>query len=70
MFSVYDGGSAAKYNDPTTTSIWRTNTFTSFEQALKYTKDWLGDYDTLPDNWDGKAYDYSGYGDTIEIVEE
>lgn len=49
---------------------WDRHSFNSFEEALAYTKKWLGDYAvTIPENWDGSSYDYSGYGDIIEIRE-
>lgn len=46
---------------------WNNNFFRDFTQALKYAKSWLGVQDTLPENYQGEPYDYSGFGDMIEI---
>lgn len=45
---------------------WDNSTFESFEAALAYALKWLGCY--APKTLEvGIPYDYSGYGDTIEI---
>lgn len=72
MFNVYDNNKPAssagfpnlKYSD------WARNSFASFQEALSYAKNWLGQWDNLPDGWDGSPHDYSSYGDTIEIRKE
>lgn len=47
---------------------WNNSSFDTFEEALKYAKSWLGDFDSIPPNFaPNQKYDYSGYGDTIEI---
>ena len=46
---------------------WNDNFFRDFVDALKYAKSWLGEYDTLPDDYQGEPYDYNGHGDIIEI---
>ncbi len=48
---------------------WDNHLFDSFDDALVYANKWLGyypDYVSLKVN---KPWDYSGYGDFIEIVE-
>ncbi len=69
-FSVFDNGKPAIRG----TDDWAENSFTSLSEALDYAHAWLGDYSP------GKTvlwrvavnmlYDYSGYGDTIEIRTE
>ena len=46
---------------------WNNNFFREFADALKYAKSWLGEWDTLPENYQGEPYDYNGYGTMIEI---
>ncbi len=46
---------------------WDNSFFNSFADAVEYSRQWLGDYDNLPDEWNGSCWDYSGYGDVIEI---
>ena len=46
---------------------WDNNFFREFADALKYTKSWLGKWDTLPENYQGEPYDYNGYETMIEI---
>ena len=48
-------------------TCWNKYFYTDFGQALAYAKNWLGEYDTLPEDYQGDPYDYSGYGDKIEI---
>jgi hypothetical protein len=69
-FSVYENGKPCnrigfpilKGND------WKNHSFDTFEAAQEYANDWLGDYATpLTVN---VPYEYSGYGDMIEIREE
>jgi hypothetical protein len=43
------------------------SSFPTFAEAFAYARLWLGEYENLPENWDGSPYDYSGYGDLIEI---
>lgn len=70
MFNVYDNGkpaSTAGQKVLTPGNGWDNHSFHTFEKAVEYAKLYLGEYDCLPANWDGLSYDYSGYGDTIEI---
>lgn len=75
MYTVYDKDKPA--ND-TSYELggegWQNATFETFEEAVRYVSDWLG-------NWapslsflrmvlaNEAEYDYSGYGDTIQIKE-
>jgi hypothetical protein len=54
---------------------WNNSIFDSFNDALKYVYKWIGEY-ADPDSMTGSSgikvnipYDYSGYGDMIEIRE-
>lgn len=46
--------------------MWGNNFFRTFEKAKQYAKNWLGMYDTIPDDWQGERFEW-GYGCTIEI---
>jgi hypothetical protein len=48
---------------------WATHLFTTYEEALGYAHDWLGEWGDGIALSLGKKVDYSGYGDTIEIRE-
>ena len=63
-YEVLDNGKPAIILHST---IWNKYFYRDFESAMKYAKSWLGQYDSLPSNWQGEKYDYSGYNDTIEI---
>jgi hypothetical protein len=63
-YFVLDNGKPAIMED---SKVWNKHFYTDFGQALGYAKNWLGEYDTLPENYQGDPYDYSGYGDKIEI---
>ena len=67
-FLVKENGKNCNGEDFNLSNVrWATNEFPTFEEAIEYTKQWLGTIYTLPDNWDGNKYDYSGYGDNISI---
>jgi len=51
-----------------TKECWANSTFSTFEEAHDYAVSWLGHFE-VGDMELGKVYDYSGYGDTIEIRE-
>lgn len=64
-YEVLDNGKPATIPN---FSCWKNNFFTDFGAAKKYVEDWLGMYKAgLPENWQGEPWDYSGYGDKIEI---
>ena len=67
MYQVQYNGTPASI---TGSFIWHNADYKTFEDALVYAKDYMGEFaGTIPDSWDGSAYDYTGYGDTIAIVE-
>jgi hypothetical protein len=74
-FNVYDNGRPAKSSSfskwkrgKSSNSDWANHSFASFEEAQQYADKWLGDYAApLTVN---QPYDYSGYGDLVEIREE
>lgn len=71
MFAVYEGGAPANNsrwkNRDSHSPAWANSRFDTFAEAVAYARKWLGEYDCLPLDWDGKPFDYSGYGDLIEI---
>lgn len=75
MFTVYENGiPAIGANFGIKAECWQNATFETFEEAVRYASEWLG-------NWSPSLsylrvalaneaeYDYSGYGDTIQIKE-
>jgi len=67
MYQVYDNGRLADLtNSGNQDSIWQHPVCETFEQALQYAEQWLGDLAgiNLKPN---VPVDYSGYGDMIEI---
>jgi|WetSurMetagenome_2_1015567.scaffolds.fasta_scaffold1456629_1 hypothetical protein len=67
MYTVFENDKPARYS---TSSIWNICSFNNIESARLYAKSWLGEYDCIPENWDGSPIDYSGYGDTISIIKD
>lgn len=67
MFVVKDSGKDAVIEKGML--YWQKCRFEKFDEAVIYARHWLGEWDTLPTDWDGSPYDYSG-GDTIYIVKE
>lgn len=73
MFAIYDNDRPAKYPEcKVDRKAWPNNKFKSFAEAREYVSRWLGSdsFYPIPQQWDGSKYDYSGYGDTIEIRKE
>ena len=77
MFQVFDNGNPADHRfNKTVSTIWGPSHFDSFNAALIYARQWLWPYGgedasgltgiVLHPN---TPYDYSGYGDFIEIRE-
>ena len=64
MYKVLDNGKPALLIE----SEWKKFEYDTFEEALSYVESWLGEEYSIPFGWRGSRYDYSGYGDTIEIV--
>lgn len=76
MFIVTDNGNPANENGfPRLKGHgWTQGTFTTWEAAVKYARNWLGEYDVLPALLEEQkpddeqfSVDYSGCGDVIEI---
>jgi hypothetical protein len=67
MFKVFDGGKPANYEHHKVHSSWQNCTFKSFVEALNYAHKWLGVYSPGKILKLNTPYDYSGYGDIIEI---
>lgn len=70
-YAVYDNGKPASrtgYPQITNINDWNTHRFSSIEDAVQYAHDWLGAW-SLPLKVN-EPYDYSGYGDFIEIKRE
>jgi len=65
-FIVYDSGKYARQSS----GGWDRCHYDSMYEAICYARHWLGDVSSIPDDWDGKSINYSGYGDTIEIRHE
>lgn len=76
MFKVYDNGKEANCFGYKVHESWDAKGFETFEAALIYARKWIAPYGGSYDGTDGvilqlnKPYDYSGYGDFIEIREE
>lgn len=74
MYAVYDNGKPAELGIHTSFDKY---TFSTFAAALIYARKWLGpSFGGSEDGKNGvilelnKAWDYSGFGDTIEIRSE
>ena len=67
QYCVYDNGKPARYPDCKVDDSWDNNVFFTFDEAFAYARNWLGEWDMLPSDWNGSSLDYSGAGDTIEI---
>jgi len=61
-FEVFDGGLAATGLPP-----WDKYSFDTKKEAIQYARDWLGEWNLLPDDWDGESFDY---GPSIIEVKE
>jgi hypothetical protein len=70
MFVVYDNNKPARYPEHNVHYSWQCNTYDTFEQALSYARKWLWPYGEGVVLKLNKPWDYSGYGDMIEIREE
>jgi hypothetical protein len=70
IYAVYDNERPAKYPEIAVDPSWNNNRFNSFDEALKYARNWLGPYGEGVVLKLGVPWDYSGYGDYIVIREE
>jgi hypothetical protein len=64
MFYVLNNGKPAHVRETFLAFI-----HSDFKEAVLYAKLYLGSFDCIPDNWNGKKLDYTGYKDFIEIME-
>ena len=73
MFQVFDGGKPADCHHHKVHSSWDNSIFPTFDEALCYARKWGAPYCGSYDGSEGiqlevnVPYDYSGYGDMIEI---
>ena len=72
MYGVFDNGKpASKVGFPELKGKgWENHLFQSLSQAQNYAREWMGEYapvDAIYSLPVGRIYDYSGYGDMIEI---
>lgn len=67
MYQVMENGKPCDSTGFAWAKSWQCSKFNTFEDALNYAKHWLGQFDTIPSDWDGSPYDYSGDGDFIKI---
>lgn len=70
MFVVYDNNKKAKCPEHNVNSSWNECSYDTFKEALDYARHWLGVYGEGVVLKPNKPWDYSGYGDMIEIREE
>ena len=67
MFAVYDNNKPAIIE---MRNNWKKYKYDTFDEAVIYAADWLGEWDCIPKDWDGSPLDYNGMGDLIEIRNE
>ena len=67
-YGVFDNNRPARYPEIKIHSSWKKNEYDTFADAHAYANKWLGEYGgvVLLAN---TPWDYSGYGDVIEIRE-
>ena len=70
MFRVYDCGKPADCKHHLVHSSWAESEFSTYEEAVKYAREWLGIYDQGFAFELGKVYNYGGHSIGIEIREE
>jgi len=73
-FKLLDNGRPAKYPDIGVHPSWSSCEFNSYLECVKYADLWLGKLspgvDKLVDLLLNNEYEYSGYGDSLKIVNE
>lgn len=72
MFCVYDNNRPAKYPECAVHSSWNNNKFNTYQEAIGYVCNWLGEYapEYLSELELNVPYHYAGSNDTVEIREE
>lgn len=68
-FMVLDNGKLARYPEHKVDKSWRFGWFNNFQTAKEYANRWLGAFGPYPFDKTGE-FDYSGYGDILEIKEQ
>lgn len=68
-FQVFDNGKPADCHHHTVSSSLNCSVFSTYEEARAYAESWLGEIFHSTDLQLNTPYDYSGYGDLIEIRE-
>lgn len=68
-FQVLDNGKSADCHGFPVHPSWNKSLYDTFDEALKYAWKWLGDKTGGPLLKVNTPWEYSGYGDTIEIRE-
>ena len=69
MYQVLDNELPADCHHHNVDDSWNKSTFDSLKDAVEYARKWLGDHDIIPGAFAlPLKKDYSGLGDTIEIV--
>lgn len=63
MFQVIDNNKPADCNNHKVDKSWNKSKFETLDEAFQYADNWLGIYGPMINN----PFDYSGYGDIIEI---
>ena len=72
-FQVFDGDKPAQFPDCRVDKSWDNSVFDTEDEALVYARKWCAPYGSTYDGTQGftikagEKYDYSGYGDFIEI---
>jgi len=69
MFQVFDNNKPADASGHNVHHTWNNSTFSTFEEAHQYANQWLAPSHGLVILKLNQPYDYSGYGDIIEIRE-
>lgn len=65
-YTVIDNGKTARFPEHPVHENWKFAWFNSFKSAKRYADRWLHIYGPFPHSKPGK-FDYSGYGDILEI---
>jgi hypothetical protein len=69
MYQVFDNGKPADCFHCNVHESWNNSVYDTFEKALEYANKWLGFFGSGVVLKLNTPWDYSGYGDMIEIRE-
>lgn len=67
-YQVLDGNKPAQFPNHQVHESWNNSIFNTYVEALNYAHKWLGEYSPGRVFQLNKKYDYSGYGDYIQII--